>query len=162
MRSKPSGPHPGTYPPQTQKVGCMNILAPSPDESGPCPCGYAFSTLSAYRRHRKGDEHIKPDKLKFVLHKDGRYGPPGSPVLREILPNGWEAKPSIRPKARLNVVKEQRSNDPPPNSMVGTATMTARQTDTSNLECAACGTVFAKRPGRGRPPKNCYDCRGAI
>lgn len=36
-----------------------------------------------------------------------------------------------------------------------------RRTDTSRLTCGACGTLFSKRPGRGRPPKNCYDCRGA-
>ena len=34
-----------------------------------------------------------------------------------------------------------------------------RKTDTEHLICAKCGAVFAKKPGRGRPPKNCYECR---
>lgn len=35
-----------------------------------------------------------------------------------------------------------------------------RKTDTSRLVCAECGKMFSKRPGRGRPPKRCYECKG--
>lgn len=35
----------------------------------------------------------------------------------------------------------------------------ARRTDTENLLCRVCGTLFSKRPGRGRPPKTCYECK---
>lgn len=50
---------------------------------------------------------------------------------------------------------------PAENPVERTPRTPARKTDTKRLVCAECGTVFEKRPGRGRPPKRCYECKGA-
>lgn len=50
--------------------------------------------------------------------------------------------------------------EPPADPVERTPREPARKTDTKRLVCAECGTVFSKRPGRGRPPKTCYECKG--
>ncbi len=37
----------------------------------------------------------------------------------------------------------------------------AAQAEAKVYTCARCGNEFEKRPGRGRPPRNCYDCQEA-
>lgn len=140
----------------------------SPPEAGPCKCGYAFSTLAAHRAHRDNERCLTPDELGYFLHKDGRYGPYGSPILGEVLPNEYEGEEEQRPKRHLNVVPEQRAIGEAPTTTPGPKPQPkrapkphdVRPTDTKRLECAKCGKIFAKRKGRGRPPKQCYECKG--
>lgn len=131
----------------------------SPAEAGPHTCGYAFSTLAAHQRHNMNGECVDPADLGFVLHKDGRYGPAGSPILGERLPDSYESDPELRPKRMLNVVKEQRPAPPVKGKVSMSVGATVRATPSLDRECRECGKVFQRPTGRGRPPVKCPECR---
>jgi hypothetical protein len=104
-----------------------------------CRCGYAFGSLEAWLRHAEyqtpADEHTHP--ADAGLEQFGEEW---------IIPSYVPVPPTKTIKASTHKAAVQSP---------------ARRTDTSRLTCADCGTIFAKRQGRGRPPKRCYDCKGA-
>lgn len=98
-----------------------------------CRCGHRFATYEAHMAHAvyKDNRPVRClDPGEIGLYFDGVE---------------WTHIPQAAPAADEPARKTNA---------------TARKTDTKNLVCRTCGTVFAKRPGRGRPPKDCYECRG--
>lgn len=108
-------------------------------------CGHTFASLQAHTAHCSYVDGTivcvdDPAELGMTLI-DGEWD------FRKVEP---EAKPKATPKP-------MRKKEGAP------LYVRAADRPDSDFErnCEACGKVFMRPRGRGRPPKNCPDCRGA-
>lgn len=127
-------------------------------------CGLFFSSESGFERHWTKNGHVKPTDIGLVARESPRgpvWGWPGMPAEVLELRKGSDQSGGINSEGRKALEGESAPEPPAINPEPADRALVGTRGPAGGLiaECVACGRLWERPRGRGRPSFKCGECR---